>query len=162
MVLNLGMLATYEDAKERLSLVTSTRNAWILASILSGGVASAMSLPFDNVKTKLQKQVRGPDGTFKYSGFMDCAYKTAANEGIKGFWAGFPTFVVRITPHVMIVRLNKDDNIYVDFSSVRVLKEFIQVNSITLCFNFILSGLLLFNLLNNLLYLISFILRRRN
>lgn len=62
-----------------------------------------MSLPFDNVKTKLQKQVKKPDGTMPYSGFVDCAMKTAANEGIAGFWAGLPTFVVRITPHVMIV-----------------------------------------------------------
>ena len=65
-----------------------------------------MSLPFDNVKTKLQKQTRLPDGTMPYSSFVDCGMKTFKNEGLAGFWAGFPTFVVRITPHVMIVRLD--------------------------------------------------------
>ena len=62
-----------------------------------------MSLPFDNMKTKLQKQARLPDGTMPYSGILDCAMKTAAKEGVLGFWTGLPTYVVRIAPHVMIV-----------------------------------------------------------
>jgi hypothetical protein len=55
MSLNLGMLYSYEDAKERLAKYVSQRQAWIYASIISGAIASAMSLPFDNVKTKMQK-----------------------------------------------------------------------------------------------------------
>lgn len=76
---------------------------WFLASFLSGGLAAAMSLPFDNVKTKLQKQVPDADGNLPYKGFVDCALKTAGKEGITGFWTGLPTYVVRIAPHVMIV-----------------------------------------------------------
>jgi hypothetical protein len=53
MSLNLGMLYSYEDAKERLGFYMSQKPAWVLASIISGGIAACMSLPFDNVKTKL-------------------------------------------------------------------------------------------------------------
>ena len=47
-----------------------------------------------------------PDGTLPYKSFIDCALKTGAREGIRGFYAGFPTFIVRIAPHVMIVSIN--------------------------------------------------------
>jgi solute carrier family 25 oxoglutarate transporter 11 len=105
MSLNLGMLTSYEEAKERLAPYMSTNMAWFWASVISGALAAAMSLPFDNVKTKLQKQTRLPDGTLPYSSFLDCAIKTARNESIAGFWAGLPTYVVRIAPHVMIVSI---------------------------------------------------------
>ena len=45
---------------------------------------------------------KGPDGKFPYSSFLDCAAKTAANEGITGFWAGLPTYYFRVGPHAMI------------------------------------------------------------
>lgn len=96
------MLASYEEAKDRLALYVSPNTSWFLASIISGAIASSMSLPFDNVKTKLQKQNKLADGTLPYKSFLDCAVKTAANEGILGFWAGLPTYIVRIAPHVMI------------------------------------------------------------
>jgi len=35
-----------------------------------------MSLPFDNLKTKLQKMKAGPDGKYPYSGVPDCILKT--------------------------------------------------------------------------------------
>lgn len=37
-----------------------------------------------------------------YNGLIDCAVKTAANEGITGFWAGLPTYYFRVGPHAMI------------------------------------------------------------
>lgn len=106
MSLNLGMLVSYDESKERLEKYLGKRpNAiWVLSSFISGSIAAAMSLPFDNVKTKLQKQTKNPDGTLPYKNFVDCAIKTATREGILGFWAGLPTYVVRIAPHVMIVR----------------------------------------------------------
>lgn len=53
MALNLGMLVSYEEAKERLEKYMSRQMAWFFASVISGAIASTMSLPFDNVKTKL-------------------------------------------------------------------------------------------------------------
>lgn len=57
MSLNLGMLVSYDESKERLSkyLGKSPNLVWFLSSFISGTIAAAMSLPFDNVKTKLQK-----------------------------------------------------------------------------------------------------------
>ena len=107
MSLNLGMLVSYDESKERLTkyLGNSPNTVWALSSFISGTIAAAMSLPFDNVKTKLQKQIKNPDGTLPYKNFIDCGMKTASREGITGFWAGFPTYVVRIAPHVMIVKI---------------------------------------------------------
>lgn len=73
--------------------------------MVSAVATSTASLPFDNIKTKLQKMKRLPDGSMPYKGFVDCAMKTAANEGITGFWAGLPTYYFRVGPHAMITLL---------------------------------------------------------
>jgi F0F1-type ATP synthase epsilon subunit len=63
-----------------------------------------------------------------YSSLMDCAKKTFAREGITGFWAGLPTYVVRIAPHVMIVKFNDELNIiFIDFGCLRVHEKDLQV-----------------------------------
>ena len=61
-----------------------------------------MSLPFDNAKTKLQKQKAGPDGKLQYKNIFDAMGQTAKQNGVAGLWVGLPTYVVRIAPHVMI------------------------------------------------------------
>lgn len=38
------------------------------------------SLPFDFVKTRMQKMERGPDGKYPYAGPVDCALQTIKNE----------------------------------------------------------------------------------
>ena len=53
MALNLAMLVSYQESKERLEAKMDPFKAWILASFISGTLASLMSLPFDNMKTKL-------------------------------------------------------------------------------------------------------------
>ena len=57
MSLNLGMFTTYEEAKKkmRIMLPNNPFTGFVIASFFAGGVASIMSLPFDNAKTKLQK-----------------------------------------------------------------------------------------------------------
>ena len=52
MSLNLGMFTTYEESKERLSKVMNKNYAFVISSFIAGSVAAAMSLPFDNAKTK--------------------------------------------------------------------------------------------------------------
>lgn len=53
--LNFGMLSSYEDSKERLTKMMPHRpnTVFFLAGCISGAVAATISLPFDNVKTKL-------------------------------------------------------------------------------------------------------------
>lgn len=78
------------------------------ASMISAVATSTASLPFDNIKTKLQKMKRLPDGTLPYSGFLDCVFKTAAREGVTGFWAGLPTYYFRVGPHSIITLLSSE------------------------------------------------------
>ena len=59
MSLNLGMLVSFEEVKERLNnyygYKEETFKVRLAASAVSGFLASAFSLPFDNAKTKMQK-----------------------------------------------------------------------------------------------------------
>lgn len=73
---------------------------------MAGFGGAFFSLPFDNLKTKLQRMKARPDGTYPYSGFFDCFKKSVAKEGVTGLWVGFPTFYVRVAPHAMIVRVS--------------------------------------------------------
>ena len=50
----------------------------------------------------MQKMTKGPDGTFPYKSLGDCAIKTLTTEGPLKFYTGFPTYYVRIAPHVMV------------------------------------------------------------
>lgn len=54
--LNIGQLVSYEEAKEKLNRANPTmpRLNFFLASCISGTIAATVSLPFDNMKTKLQ------------------------------------------------------------------------------------------------------------
>lgn len=72
------------------------------ASAISGFFAAACSLPFDYVKTQIQKQQPGPDGKLPFAGSLDCAIKTIRQHGPLKLYSGFPTYVVRIAPHVMV------------------------------------------------------------
>jgi len=104
MSLNVGMLSTYDQIKSELETRTSLGSTAVVscAKLASGFFASAFSLPFDFIKTRLQKQTPGPDGKLPYNGIMDCARKVAAKEGPMAFYNGFWTYYVRIAPHVMI------------------------------------------------------------
>jgi hypothetical protein len=46
----------------------------------AGFFASACSLPFDFIKTRMQKMTPNPDGTMPYAGPMDCAMQTLRKE----------------------------------------------------------------------------------
>jgi len=102
-MLNLGMLATYDQALESLKQVTSNETAVSVgAKLISGFAASAFSLPFDFVKTRIQKQVRRPDGTLPYRSFLHCCTTVIKEEGPMAFYRGFWTYYARIAPHAMI------------------------------------------------------------
>ena len=55
---------------------------------IAGFVAAAFSLPFDFVKTRIQKMEKAPDGTYPYKGPLDCAVKTFTQEGPLKFYTG--------------------------------------------------------------------------
>lgn len=102
MALNFGQLTFFAESKtqlkERFPEMSESTNRFG-ASAIAGFFASFFSLPFDFIKTRLQKQQRGPDGTLPYKGFLDCARKVVADEGPLRFYRGFGTYYVRIAPH---------------------------------------------------------------
>lgn len=76
--------------------------------MISAVATSVASLPADNLKTKLQKQKRLPDGSLPYKGFFDCMFKTIRNEGPLGLWTGLPTYYFRVGPHSILVLLSAE------------------------------------------------------
>jgi solute carrier family 25 oxoglutarate transporter 11 len=109
MVMNFALLVPFEETKKLLiPYVDSTRMRSIYAAMVAGALGSFLSLPFDNVKTKLQKMKKNPDGTYPYKGVLDAIVKTANNEGYKKLWVGLNTFYWRIAPHVIITFVTVD------------------------------------------------------
>ncbi|KAM3559428.1 hypothetical protein ARSEF4850_004133 [Beauveria asiatica] len=110
MALNFGQLAFFSEAKVQLKQKTdlSPRMQTLAASATAGFFASFFSLPFDFVKTRLQKQQKGPDGKLPYKGMADCFSKVAKQEGLLRFYRGFGTYYVRIAPHAMVTLIVAD------------------------------------------------------
>lgn len=76
------------------------------ASAVSGFFAAACSLPFDYVKTQIQKMQPDAEGKVPFTGSLDCAMKTLKTGGPLKFYTGFPIYCVRIAPHVMVLSLS--------------------------------------------------------
>jgi solute carrier family 25 (mitochondrial oxoglutarate transporter), member 11 len=103
MALNFGQLTFFSEAKSQLKarpeLGLGPQTQTLAASAIAGFFASFFSLPFDFVKTRLQKQQKRPDGTVQYRSMIHCFTKVAREEGILRFYRGFATYYVRIAPH---------------------------------------------------------------
>lgn len=110
MALNFGMLAFNASSKDQLSAMGVTGAPLVFgASAIAGFFASFFSLPFDFVKTQLQKQKPDPvTGELQYKSAMDCVGKVMKEGGPLRFYAGFPTFYFRIAPHAMITLILQD------------------------------------------------------
>ena len=109
MCMNLGMLAPYEECKQRFKkYFGESYITYISSSFVAGLLAAFLGLPPDNMKTKIQKMKPGADGKMPYSGFFDCVRKTFRNEGLTRFWIGFPIFYMRVGFHAMIILLVSD------------------------------------------------------
>jgi solute carrier family 25 oxoglutarate transporter 11 len=110
--LNMAMMVSYEESKERLAAYTGRPGSSLyiqgLASMVSAVCTACFSLPFDNIKTKMQKQKPNAQGELPYKGMPDCIMKSLAREGITGFWAGLPTYYFRVGPHSIIVLMTSE------------------------------------------------------
>ena len=106
MALNLGQLAFFSESKAQLQKNApqlSSRSQTFAASAIAGFFASFLSLPFDFIKTRLQKQQKDPlTGKLPYRGLIDCATKVVREEGWLRFYRGFGTYYVRIAPHALV------------------------------------------------------------
>ena len=106
MAMNVGQLVCFDQTKEfvchnvthedpnKPSL--STR---LMAASVAGFTASALSLPFDLMKSRMQD-------AGKYKGIVDVFTKTLTKEGPLAFWTGFGAYYMRTAPHAMIVLMS--------------------------------------------------------
>jgi solute carrier family 25 carnitine/acylcarnitine transporter 20/29 len=90
--------AAYEVTKKALTPAGASPSELNLgAIILAGGTAGiamwALVIPPDVLKSRLQS---APTGT--YSGLMDCARKTIAQDGVRALWKGFGPAMARAFP----------------------------------------------------------------
>ncbi|EPT28713.1 2-oxoglutarate/malate translocase OMT [Toxoplasma gondii TgCatPRC2] len=110
MALNMGMLASNDQAKELLE--PAFGKGWTTtlgASAISGFFAVTFSLPFDFIKTRMQKMRRDPvTGQLPYKNFCDAVVKITRREGIMSLYTGYPTYYVRIAPHAMITLISME------------------------------------------------------
>lgn len=105
MATNFGQLAFFSESKAQLKKYTSLsdRNRTFAASTIAGFFAAFFSLPFDFLKTRLQR------GGGAYKGVVDCAVKVTREEGLLRFYRGFGTYFVRIAPHTVITLIVADN-----------------------------------------------------
>lgn len=112
MALNAAMLVSYDTVKEMMTQKFGKDAQFKIlftSSMVSAVATAVVSLPFDNIKTKIQKQKVDPlTGKTPYSGVPDCFAKSIAREGITGLWAGLPTYYFRVGPHAIITLLTAD------------------------------------------------------
>jgi len=108
LAVNVGMLTTYDSFKDMfgpsLPGGRDGQASRFFNGFLSGWVAATVSLPFDFIKTQMQKDAEG-----RYKGMLDCAKQTMAEGGPTRFYSGYPTFVTRITPHIMLTWVFMDN-----------------------------------------------------
>lgn len=103
MAMNFSLLVPFEETKKALkNYIQSEKLRTITASLIAGGCASVLSLPFDNIKTKLQKMKANPDGKLPYKGVLDCLLKTSQKEGAARLWVGLSTYYFRVAPHAIV------------------------------------------------------------
>jgi solute carrier family 25 oxoglutarate transporter 11 len=111
MSLNCAMLVSYDTVKEK-AIAKLGKDAYYQVafySAMTAAVCTALaSLPFDNMKTKIQKQKADANGVLPYKNIVDCCKKTVAREGVTGLWAGLPTYYFRVGPHAIITLLVAD------------------------------------------------------
>lgn len=104
MVVNAAQLASYSQAKQ---LVLSTGYfkdnilLHFIASMISGLITTAASMPVDIAKTRIQN-MKVIDGKPEYRGALDVLGKVIRNEGFFSLWKGFTPYYARLGPHTVL------------------------------------------------------------
>lgn len=104
MVVNAAQLASYSQAKQGImstGYVDEGIFCHFLASMFSGLVTTAASMPVDIAKTRIQNQ-KYIDGKPEYKGAIDVILKVVRNEGVTSLWKGFTPYYFRLGPHTVL------------------------------------------------------------
>uniref|UniRef100_UPI00398F5381 mitochondrial 2-oxoglutarate/malate carrier protein n=1 Tax=Pristiophorus japonicus TaxID=55135 RepID=UPI00398F5381 len=103
-VVNAAQLASYSQSKQFL-LGLGYFNDNILchfcASMISGLVTTAASMPVDIAKTRVQN-MRMIEGKPEYKNGLDVLYRVVRHEGFFSLWKGFTPYYARLGPHTVL------------------------------------------------------------
>ena len=103
-MVNMCQLASYTQAKQYLIGTGYFKEGIPLhfcASMISGLVTTAASMPVDIAKTRLQN-MKVSDGKPQYKGTFDVLAKVVKNEGFFSLWKGFTPYYARLGPHTVL------------------------------------------------------------
>ncbi|XP_067658187.1 mitochondrial 2-oxoglutarate/malate carrier protein-like [Haliotis asinina] len=104
MVVNAAQLASYSQAKQGLMSTGYFADNLFLhfcASMISGLVTTAASMPVDIAKTRIQN-MKMIDGKPEYKGGLDVLVKVIRKEGFFSLWKGFTPYYARLGPHTVL------------------------------------------------------------
>lgn len=104
MLVNMCQLASYSQAKQRLIATGHFQEGIPLhfcASMISGLITTAASMPVDIAKTRLQN-MKVVDGKPQYKGTIDVLIKVVRHEGFFRLWGGFTPYYARLGPHTVL------------------------------------------------------------
>lgn len=104
MVVNAAQLASYSQAKQIVLSTGYFKDNILLhfiASMISGLITTAASMPVDIAKTRIQN-MKVIDGKPEYRGALDVLGKVIRNEGFFSLWKGFTPYYARLGPHTVL------------------------------------------------------------
>lgn len=104
-VVNAAQLSSYSQAKQALlKHFGFSENLWLhfTASMFSGFVTTAASMPVDIAKTRIQNMKVDASGKGEYKGTFDVLAKVCKHEGVFALWKGFWPYYFRLGPHTVI------------------------------------------------------------
>ncbi|RWS06017.1 mitochondrial 2-oxoglutarate/malate carrier protein-like protein [Dinothrombium tinctorium] len=104
MVVNAAQLASYSQAKQLLLESGYFRDnimCHFVASMISGLITTAASMPVDIAKTRIQN-MKIIDGKPEYKGTFDVLTRVIRKEGVFSLWKGFTPYYARLGPHTVL------------------------------------------------------------
>ncbi|XP_064357191.1 mitochondrial 2-oxoglutarate/malate carrier protein [Dromaius novaehollandiae] len=103
-VVNAAQLASYSQSKQFLldsGYFGDDVLCHFCASMISGLVTTAASMPVDIAKTRIQN-MRMIDGKPEYRNGLDVLVKVVRYEGFFSLWKGFTPYYARLGPHTVL------------------------------------------------------------
>jgi len=101
-------LGVYDQAKESYIRHLGFNDGTPLhfaASLTSGYAYSAVTLPIDLAKSRMQNEKVPLNGTRQYTGIFQCISTIARTEGFAGLWKGFTPYFARCGGHTIFMFL---------------------------------------------------------
>mmetsp|Transcript_29417 Transcript_29417/g.47495 ORF Transcript_29417/g.47495 Transcript_29417/m.47495 type:complete len:368 (+) Transcript_29417:112-1215(+) len=110
MCANGALMASFDKSKEFFSekLGPGFLRTQLPAAAVSGLIAASIALPFDFVKTRLQKQIPNAVGELPFKHALACVVHVLRTEGPLAFYKGFPAFYLRVAPNATLTLMAFD------------------------------------------------------